>query len=45
MRKALVTIAIAAAASLLVAIIYAALKALQLLALGLLFLCALAVMA
>lgn len=45
MRKALVTIAIAAAVSLPVAIIYAALKALQLLALGLLFLCALAVMA
>lgn len=45
MRKALVTIAIAAAVSLPVAIIYATLKTLQLLALGLLFLCALAVMA
>ncbi|MDR4015201.1 MAG: hypothetical protein Q3X10_08790 [Collinsella sp.] len=45
MRKALATIAIAAAVSLPVAIIYAALKTLQLLALGLLFLCALAVMA
>lgn len=45
MRKALVTIAIAAAVSLPVAIVYAALKTLQLLALGLLFLCALAVMA
>lgn len=45
MRKALVTISIAAAVSIPVAIIYAALKTLQLLATGLLFLCALAVMA
>lgn len=45
MRKALVTIAIAAAVSLPVAIVYAALKTLQLLAIGLLLLCALAVMA
>ena len=39
MRKALVTIAIASAVSIPVAIIYAALKTLQLLAIGLLFLC------
>lgn len=45
MRKALVAIAIAAAVGIPAAIIYAALRTLQLLALGLLFLCALAVMA
>lgn len=45
MRKALVTIAIAAAVSIPVAIIYASLKTMQLLALGLMFLCALALMA
>lgn len=45
MRKALVTIAIAAAVSIPVAIIYAAFKTMQLLALGLMFLRALALMA
>jgi hypothetical protein len=44
-RKALVTIAIAAAVSIPVAIIYAALKTLQLLALGLAFLCFLSLVA
>ena len=45
MRRALLAIAVAAAVGIPAAIIYAALRTLQLLALGLLFLCALAVMA
>ena len=45
MRKALLTIAIAAAASMPVAIIYVTIRTLQLLAVGLLLLCAFAAMA